>query len=413
MNGMNAIQRDKRRGVSPGFGLNLNLSLRLLSTLGLSFLLCLLSLGLTLGLLPPVHAAVQPQGQSEGQALPPTPTLKQPPSQLQAPGQDYSIGPEDVLKVSVWDHPDLTLEEVDVSLEGYISFPLIGQVSVKGLTTSQVEQRLRKLLADGYIVNPQVRVTVAKFKSKVIYILGEVKSPGAFPLTRNEMKLIEVISMAQGVTQDAGREAIIVRPQKMKMGNPHPIPIEKAAKEELITANLGALLEGNLKENLTVRGGDTIYIPRLKTFFIMGEVARPGKYILEEGTTVLKAIGIAGGLTPDGAQSKIRIVKEKDGKKEELPVKIEDSVEPEVTVFVPRGYHFFITGEVNHPGRYSMEEDITVMQAISIGGGLTAKGSSRRIKIIRSRDGRETKTSASLNDRVDPEDTILVPERFF
>ena len=75
----------------------------------------------------------------------------------------------------------------------------MGQVAVKGLTTSQVEKRLCQLLADGYIVNPQVRVTVAKFKSKVIYVLGEVKSPGAFPLTRNEINLIEVISMAQGV----------------------------------------------------------------------------------------------------------------------------------------------------------------------------------------------------------------------
>ena len=412
MNGMNAIQRDKRRGLSPGFGLNLNLSLSLLSTLSLSLLFCFLTLNLSLNLLPS-HAAVQSHGQSEGQTLSPTPSLKQSPAQLQAPNQDYSIGPEDVLKISVWDHPDLTLEEADVSLEGYISFPLIGQISVKSLTTSQVEKRLCQLLADGYIVNPQVRVTVAKFKSKVIYVLGEVKSPGAFPLTRNEMKLIEVISMAQGVTQDAGREAIIVRPQKIKMSNPHPVPIESAAKEELIIANLGALLEGNLKENLTIRGGDTIYIPRLKYFFIMGEVARPGKYILEEGTTVLKAIGVAGGLTADGAQRKIKIVKEKDGKKEEIPVKMEDPVEPEVTVFVPRGYHFFITGEVNRPGRYSMEEDITVMQAISIGGGLTAKGSSRRIKIIRIREGREIKVSTSLKDRVEPEDTILIPERFF
>ena len=381
--------------------------------------------GLNLGLLLilsllPVQAAVQPQAKAEtrsqtpGQTPSPAPTLKQPAAQLKAPGQDYSIGPEDVLKISVWDHPDLSLEEAAVSLEGYISFPLIGQVSVKGLTTSQVEKRLCRLLADGYIVNPQVRVAVAKFRSKLIFVLGEVRSPGAFPLTRNQMKLIEVISMAQGVTQDAGRDAIIVRSQKkMKMGNPHPIPIESAAKEELITANLAALLEGDLTENLTVRAGDTIYIPRLKYFFIMGEVARPGKYILEERTTVLKAIGIAGGLEPSGAQSKIKIFKERDGKKEEIAAKTEDLVQAGDTVFVPRGNHFFITGEVNGPGRYPMEEGITVMQAITIGGGLTAKGSSRRIKIIRLQDGRETKVSASLDDRVEPEDTILVPERFF
>lgn len=336
-------------------------------------------------------------------------------AEIQVTSQDYALGPEDVLKISVWDHPDLSLEESVVSQEGYISFPLIGQVLVRGLTTAQVEQKFCRLLEDGYLVNPQVRVAVAKYKSKLIYVLGEVKAPGAFPLTRNEIGLVEVISMAQGVTQDAGQEAIIVRPQRPQAGSgnpPHPIPLEKASKEELITANLRGLLEGNLKENLTIRAGDTIYVPRLKYFFIIGEVNRPGRYVLETGTTVLKAIGLAGGLTLSGAKNKIKILKEKDGK-QEFAARMDDSIEPEDTVLVSRGYHFFITGEVSKPGRYPMEEDITVMQAISIGGGLTPKGSSKRIKIIRIKEGREVKVSVSLNDRVEPEDTIVVPERFF
>jgi len=329
-----------------------------------------------------------------------------------ADSQDYSMGAEDVLKISVWDHPDLSQEEAVVSMEGYISFPLIGQVKVQGLTTSQLEQRLCQLLGDGYIVNPQVRVTVVKYRSKLIHVLGEVKSPGALPLTRNEISLMEAISMVQGVTQDAGREAIIVRPQKPKsIGNPHPI--ETASKEELITANLTGLLEGNLKENLILRSGDTIYVPRMRYFYIMGEVVRPGRYVLEKDTTIRKAIGLAGGLTASGAQNKIKILKEKEGKKEEMPAKVEDLVQPEDTIVIPRGNHFFITGEVNNPGRYPMEESMTVMQAISVGGGLTAKGSPRRIRIIRMRDGRETKLSASLSDRVEPEDTIVVLERIF
>jgi len=328
-----------------------------------------------------------------------------------AQNQDYSIGPEDVLKISVWDHPDLSQDEAVVSMEGYISFPLIGQVPAQGLTTLQLEQRLCQLLGDGYIVNPQVRVTVVKYRSKLIHVLGEVKSPGAFPLTRNQISLMEAISMAQGVTQDAGREAVIVRPQRPKIGNPHPI--ELATKEELITANLASLLEGNLKENLILRSGDTIYVPRMKYFYIIGEVARPGRYVLETGATILKAIGLAGGMTASGSQTKIKILKEKDGKKEEIPARVEDLVQPEDTIVVPRGNHFFITGEVNRPGRYPMEEEMTVMQAISIGGGLTPKGSPRRIRIIRMQDGREIKISVSLSDRVKPEDTIVVPERIF
>jgi len=328
------------------------------------------------------------------------------------PNQDYSIGPEDTLRIVVWDHPDLSVEEAVVSQEGFISFPLIGQVQAQGLTPAQLEQRLCQLLADGYIVNPQVRVTVAKYRSKVVHVLGEVKSPGTFSLTRNQITLMEAISMAQGVTPEASREAIIVRPRHAS-GSGNPLPLELASKEELIVANLGGLLEGNFKENLSIRAGDTIYIPRLKYFYIMGEVAHPGRYILEKGTTVLKAIGLAGGLTASGSQSKIKILKEKDGKKEEIPAKLEDLIQPEDTVFVPRGNHFFITGEVSNPGRYPMEEGMTVMQAISVGGGLTAKGSPRRIRIIRLVNGREVKISASLNDRVEPEDTIVVLERFF
>lgn len=266
-----------------------NISLDFKLSFLFSLLLCLFALAI-----PLTFCQAQIQAQVKADKPPPT--------------QDYVIGPEDILRISVWDHPDLSRErdEVVVSLEGYISFPLVGQVLARDLTTSQLEQKLCQLLADGYIVDPQVRVTVVEYKSKLIYVLGEVQKPGAYPLTRKEITLVEAISMAKGVTQDAGPEAIIVRPQKPKHGNPHPI--EMATKEELITANLGALLEGNLQENLAIRSGDTIYVPRTKYFFIIGEVTKPGRYILESGTTVLKAIGVAGGLTVNGAKNKIKIL---------------------------------------------------------------------------------------------------------
>ena len=89
--------------------------------------------------------------------------------------QDYVVGEGDILKISVYDHDDLTTV-ARVSGEGVIVLPLIGQVEVQGLTISQITQKISALLADGYLVDPQVSIFIQEFRSKKAFIMGEVTS---------------------------------------------------------------------------------------------------------------------------------------------------------------------------------------------------------------------------------------------
>ena len=92
--------------------------------------------------------------------------------------KDYLIGAQDKLKIEVWDHPDLT-RDVSVSLTGLFTFPLIGEIKAAGLTAEQVQKEIARRLADGFLIKPQVTVTITEYRSKPVNILGEVRNPGA------------------------------------------------------------------------------------------------------------------------------------------------------------------------------------------------------------------------------------------
>jgi polysaccharide export outer membrane protein len=259
---------------------------------------------------------------------------------LEKKEKDYKIGPEDILEIMVWDHDDLG-REVCVSREGEFSYPLIGKVLAGGLTVSQMEKKIRDKLSGRFIVNPQVTVTVKEYKSKKVFILGEVGGPqrsglgpGAYPLT-GKTTLVEILSLAGGPTKDAGSEIAIIRP-KNKRGN--PTPLEKAQEDEIINISLRKLLEGDAAQNIYLEPNDTIYVPKVEFFFVFGEVEKPGRYNLEKGTTVLKAITTAEGITEKAAINKTKIVREKEGVKVKIPVKLTDPVEPEDIIIVPESF---------------------------------------------------------------------------
>ena len=118
-------------------------------------------------------------------------------------GKDYVIGPEDILTIQVWDQPDLE-REVQVSREGDFTYPFIGKVHAAGLTVRELEREIARRLADGYIVNPQVTVTVKEPKVEYFYVFGEVKKPGKYEMERGEtITVLKAISIAGGVTEKA------------------------------------------------------------------------------------------------------------------------------------------------------------------------------------------------------------------
>ncbi len=247
--------------------------------------------------------------------------------------EDYEIGPRDVLEIVIWDHDDLK-REVHVSRKGEFSFPLIGKVQADGITVAQLEKKMGNELSGRYIIDPQVSITVKEYRSKCVFILGEVETPGEYPLT-GKTTLVEVLSLAGGPTEDSGSEVIVIRPKNHRE---NPVSLEEAKEDEIINVNLRKLLEGDTSQNVFLEPSDTIYIPHEEYFYVFGEVKKPGRYSLEKGTTVLKAITTAGGVSEKAAINKTRIVREQEGAKIQIPVKMTDPLEPEDIVMVPESF---------------------------------------------------------------------------
>ena len=256
------------------------------------------------------------------------------PAALPAQG-DYLIGKEDVLEIIVWGHDDLK-RVAPVSLEGMISFPLIGEIRAEGISTVALEKVIAAKLGEGYIVNPQVTATVKEYKSQRVFVMGEVNQPGTYSVTR-ENNILFVLSQAGGPTKEAGEDLVVIRPGR-RVDRALTIEEAEKAKEQIIQANLRDVLAGDQKIKITIRDGDTVIVSKMPYFFVMGEVKTPGKYNLERGTTVLNAISIGGGLTPLAAPKRTKITREQDGKKVEIPTTMETLVLPGDTIVVPQSF---------------------------------------------------------------------------
>lgn len=251
---------------------------------------------------------------------------------------DYMLGPEDMIEITVWGHEDLK-RMVPVSLEGTITFPMIGEVRAAGKSTQQLEKELARKLGDGYLKNPQLTVTVKDFKSQKVFVMGEVKNPGTYPVTK-ENNLLFALSQAGGFTKDAGEEVVVIRPRDpVKQGK--MMTLEEAAADKktiILRVNLKDALAGDRKDNVPIRDGDSIIVPKMPFFFVMGEVKNPGQFNLERGTTVLMGISIGGGLTPKSAPNRTKIVREVEGKKTEIKVNMETLVQAGDTIIVPESF---------------------------------------------------------------------------
>ena len=124
---------------------------------------------------------------------------------LTVDGGDYKLSTGDVLSISVFDEPDLSLDEVRVATTGVISFPLLGEVKVVGLTATQVEQQLKKMLLEGYLKHPKVTVSIKEYR--LFYVHGEVKSPGGYNY-QDGLTVRKAVVLAGGFTERASKEKI-------------------------------------------------------------------------------------------------------------------------------------------------------------------------------------------------------------
>ncbi len=236
---------------------------------------------------------------------------------------DYKLGPGDTLKITVFDYPDLATEE-RVSESGTISFPLLGKISVGGLSTDEMRSLIAtRLESQGFIKQPHVTVIVTQFVSQQVSVIGEVNKPGKYPLEKTST-IVDLLSTAGGVNANGGDKAILIRPAK------------DGGKETKTEIDLYALFQGKDSKHAEVQHGDVIFVPRAQVFYIYGEVQRPGSLRLERNMTVTHAISAAGGLTSKGTENGVKLKRRDEHGDMQIieDVDLEEQVKPDDIIYV-------------------------------------------------------------------------------
>ncbi|MDB4444530.1 polysaccharide export protein [bacterium] len=232
-------------------------------------------------------------------------------------GLYYKVGVYDVLSITVYEKKELSRENVRVSEEGFISFPLIGPISVENLTTADIEKLISDKLTEGqHLMIAHVSVMVNEYNSKQFQVLGTIKKPGTFLLKAQE-RVLDAIFRAGGFDLEAqgSLRAMIIR--TVNQNTP-------SEKQDVIEINLQGLMEGNNPvSNLLLMDKDILYIPMTKHFYITGQVNKPGSYFIPgRDIDILKAIDMAGGFNLNADRNRTRIYRLENGIQKIIEVKV-------------------------------------------------------------------------------------------
>jgi polysaccharide export outer membrane protein len=244
---------------------------------------------------------------------------------------DYVVGPQDVLTITSYDQADLS-GKFAIEADGTFTYPMIGRVKAGGLTLRALEGAIKKQLKDdGYFKNPQITVSVDTYKSQRVFIVGEVRTPGAYPLSGNT-NLVEALARAGSTLPTASGEVVIVHAGENADGPTLPTQTDD---KDIVRVNLRELENGAFSQNARLQDGDTIFVPRAQSVYVFGQVKNPGAYSLQQSnTTVLQALSLAGGVTDRGSTSRLKIIRIVSGEKRELKAKLTDLVQPGDTIVV-------------------------------------------------------------------------------
>ncbi|MFM2345268.1 MAG: polysaccharide export protein EpsE [Pseudomonadota bacterium] len=215
-------------------------------------------------------------------------------AQLSDAQRDYVLGPGDVVRVSVYQNQDLTLE-TRVTESGAISYPLLGQVRLGGLSVPQAE----KLIADGlkngnFVRQPQVSILVTQVRGNQASVLGMVTRPGRYPIEQTGMRLSELLATAGGIAQGGSDQVVLSGMRDRK-------PLRVTIDVPMLFAESGGV------NDPVIANGDTVYVERMPMVYIYGEVQRPGAMRLERDMTVLQGLASGGGLTQRGTEKGLRL----------------------------------------------------------------------------------------------------------
>jgi polysaccharide biosynthesis/export protein len=259
----------------------------------------------------------------------------------------FRLGAGDVIQVTALEAEEVSKAAIRINSDGYVNIPTIGRLKAADLTPeelqSEIADRLKRL-----IVNPDVSVSLVEGHSQPVSVLGAVKSPGVIQL-QGRKTLIEVMSLAGGLREDAGYIARITR---QKEYGPLPLPDAKddpTGQYSVAQVNLQNVIEArDPGGNILMMPNDLISVPKAQMIYVIGDVNKPGEIALgdQKTVTVLQAIGIVAGLTRTAkpTEAKILRVTPESTTRVEVPVnlksllagKISDvALKPEDILFVP------------------------------------------------------------------------------
>ena len=283
---------------------------------------------LALAASPSMHAQQTSSSPTQQQSTPkpdlqtPTPAVPAQQPASAAGGDQYVIGPQDTLMITVIDENDLTAK-YRVDTDGSITLPYLGRMPAAGLSVDELRNRITTGLQSGWIRNPQVLVGIEQYKARSVVVTGAVRAPQKVTLTGLTMTLLEALALAGSPTSEAANEVIVVHPAK---------PGEK--EPQAITVNRKDLELGKAGMDIILQDGDIINVPVAKKFWVSGYVKNQGAYVYDGGMTVAQALILAGGLTERGSDRRITIKREINGKFTEVSAKLEDKVQPNDEIVV-------------------------------------------------------------------------------
>lgn len=249
------------------------------------------------------------------------------PASAQQPGAnsapaEYRLGAGDVIRVTVFQNPDLTLEG-RLTEAGIVSFPLLGNLRLGGQSVTAAE----KLIADGlrsgnFVKSPQVTVVVLQVRGNQVSVLGQVNRPGRYPLELADTRLTDVLAMAGG-TAPTGSDLVVV--SGLRNGQPFRVEVDLPA----------VFAVGGRDKDIFLLNGDAVWVDRQPLVYIYGEVQRPGPMRLERDLTLMQALATGGGLTQRGTEKGIRVHHTApDGKVQVMEARMDDKLREGDVVFV-------------------------------------------------------------------------------
>ncbi|MCD6505960.1 SLBB domain-containing protein [Candidatus Poribacteria bacterium] len=345
---------------------------------------------------------------------------------------EYRIGVDDVLSISVWNHPEMSISAVRVRPDGKISLPVVGDVQAAGYTPAELQREISTVLRRYLRGEPIVTVTVTQFNSLKVSVFGAVVNPGSYTFVEPPTPL-ELIAKAGGMTQNADPSSARI--------------VSSDGISTTVDLSKAILSGGGLPK---LKAGDALFIPssrrplsrkdagKIVRITILGGVRSPGTYEFPKTPTLVEAISKAGWVNSESSLEKVKVIRTIAGRSESVSVNVREFLEkgdPSLLpalesgdlVLVPTSKEeITILGGVNNPGTYPIIGQITILEAIGMAGGLSEKSDPRAVKIGRKKGGNYVWSNVDvtpwINGRsssgnppptVIPGDLIIVPVRRF